>query len=430
MDRDSASLPLRVAFVLTRFPVTSQTFILRQITGLLDLGHDIRVLSERQPHDTVEHGPVSEYGLRDRVTYVQEPATTGPRALDDLGAAGRILFRRPGALALMAGNRSGSAGGGRRSLLRRLTSVIDAGNVDVVHCHFGNVGLRYAPVAEWLGIPLLTSFYGYDCSRFPLQHGQDVYLPLFRVASGVTVLSDQMKERLVELGCPPEAIHKQHLGVDPDDFPFRERTPPSPDRPVRLLTVARLVEKKGIAYALEAVAGVLSRGAPPSRDLRYDIVGDGPLRDSLEAKAAELGLGSRVRFHGAVNQEGVRRAMAEAHLFLLPSVTASDGDQEGTPTVLVEAACAGLPVLSTRHSGIPEIVQDGRTGFLVPERDAGALTDRLEELLATPALWKTMGRAGRRHIEEEFDLRKLNRRLESLYRHLLRPSSSGASGRG
>jgi colanic acid/amylovoran biosynthesis glycosyltransferase len=119
--------------------------------------------------------------------------------------------------------------------------------------------------------------------------------------------------------------------------------------------------------------------------------------------------------------------MAEAHVFLLPSVIAADGDEEGTPTVLAEASCAGLPVLSTRHSGIPEMVLDGRTGFLVPERDVAALADRLEELLARPELWAEMGREGRRHVEAEFDVRKLNQRLVSLYAELgRRPAGSTA----
>jgi colanic acid/amylovoran biosynthesis glycosyltransferase len=190
-----------------------------------------------------------------------------------------------------------------------------------------------------------------------------------------------------------------------------------------LLTVARLVEKKGVLYCLQAVAQVLESRGEVARDLQYDIIGDGPLRDDLEALASELGLDDCVRFHGSQDQNAVRLAMMSAHLFLLSSVTAEDGDEEGTPTVLLEASSTGLPVVSTWHSGIPEIVVDEETGFLVPERDSEALAERLGQLLDRPELWRSMGRNGRRHIEESFDARTLSRELVQHYRDVMEPAS-------
>ncbi|MBT8489145.1 MAG: glycosyltransferase [Gemmatimonadetes bacterium] len=404
-----------MTFVVHSFPSTSQTFIDRQITGLLDLGHEVRILAERRPQDPVLHPAVREYGLQEKVTYVHEEEL-GRRALG--AVIGRLMLRKPSALGLLRRDRAARSGG-RRVVCDRVKTLLDASPTDVLHYHFGYVGLRYAEVGRELGIPQIVSFYGWDCSGLPRQRGEDLYEPLFRGVDRVTVLSDNMKARLMELGCPPELLRIHHLGVDPSEYAHRERVHPAPGEPVRLLTVARLVEKKGVEYCLQAVAQVLASRGEAARGLRYDVIGDGPLRGDLEARASELGLDDSVRFHGSQDQEAVRRAMMSAHLFLLPSVTAEDGDQEGTPTVLVEASSTGLPVLSTWHSGIPEIVLDGQTGFLVPERDADALAERLGHLLDHPELWQTMGRDGRRHIEESFATPSLSRELVQHYRDIM-----------
>jgi colanic acid/amylovoran biosynthesis glycosyltransferase len=180
---------------------------------------------------------------------------------------------------------------------------------------------------------------------------------------------------------------------------------------VRLLSVARLVPKKGIGIALRAFAAVC-------RDidqLQYDIIGDGPLRSELTELARELAITDRVRFLGAQNNQSVQRAMLDADIFLAPSLTGPDGDEEGTPTVLIEASSSGLPVISTLHSGIPEVVLDGVSGYLVPEGDVSALASRIRYLIQNPDEWARLGHAGRRHVEDAFDIHALTRQLEAVY---------------
>jgi colanic acid/amylovoran biosynthesis glycosyltransferase len=399
--------PLRVAFAVSFFPSTSQTFILRQITGLLDLGHDVRILAERRPQgQAIAHPAVRDYGLEEKVTYVH---ADGHARGALVGVLGKLLLENPGSLGLMRRDRA-APHGGRRVMLSRLKGLLDGSRPDVLHCHFGNVGLRYAEPGSHLGIPHIVSFYGWDCSGLPRKRGQGLYEPLFRKVDRVTVLSDSMSERLVQLGCPAGVIRKHHLGVDPSEYSHRDRVAPPAGQPVRLLTVGRLVEKKGLRYCLEALAKVVRSPQGAARGLRYDIIGDGPLRGDLEAQTSELGLDDY------------------AHIFLLSSATAEDGDEEGTPTVLLEASSTGLPVISTWHSGIPETVLDGETGFLVPERDAGALAERLCDLLDHPELWVTMGRNGRRHVEASFDIRTLARDLVQHYRDVMeRPVDSARS---
>jgi colanic acid/amylovoran biosynthesis glycosyltransferase len=212
-----------------------------------------------------------------------------------------------------------------------------------------------------------------------------------------------------KLGCPVGILRKLPVGLDLGEFPFRERSL-QPGDTLRLLTVARLTEIKGHEFALRAVAQ-LRRSIP---ELRYDIVGDGPLRKPLESLVADLDLNTSVRFHGACAGDEIKRLLAQAHLFLLCSVNVA-GDQEGQGLALQEAQACGLPVVATIHGALPEGILPGRSGFLVPERDDRALAAALNELATQSKTWADMGRVGRAFVEEHYDIRKLNTSLLAIY---------------
>jgi colanic acid/amylovoran biosynthesis glycosyltransferase len=179
---------------------------------------------------------------------------------------------------------------------------------------------------------------------------------------------------------------------------------------VQILSVARFTEKKGLQYAIEAISKL-----DMDRELQYVVAGDGDRREMLEEQIAELNVEGQVELLGWQSQEEVSQLMSETHLFLLPSVTASDGNKEGTPTVLLEAQATGLPVVSTTHAGIPEIVADGDAGLLVPERDADALADALSELIQSPDRWPEMGRAGREYVATTHSIPAVIERLIEVY---------------
>jgi colanic acid/amylovoran biosynthesis glycosyltransferase len=183
---------------------------------------------------------------------------------------------------------------------------------------------------------------------------------------------------------------------------------------VRLVSVGRLVEKKGFEYAIRAVANLLEFYP----DIEYTIVGDGPLKERLQELVQKLHVSDVIHFVGQRKQEEVIDILARSHVLLAPSVTAEDGDQEGIPVTLMEAMAVGLPVLSTLHSGIPELVQDGVSGFLVPERDMDALSNRLAYLIEHPEIWPEIGLQGREFIEEHHNINKLNDRLVEIYDRL------------
>jgi len=405
---------LRIAFIVEAFPELSETFIVRHAIGLLDRGHDVTIFSHLRPQSDLLHESFREQELRERVRYVQPAGRRVTRTGAELMALLEIA-RAFSAVRFLVGD-SPRRIGGLRSMLLAIRALRSWTPVpDVVHCHFGDLALGYRFAKALWRVPLVASFYGYDVSKYPRVHGDRVYEPLFREAAAVIALGPSMVDRLETLGCPADRLEIVGIGVDTKHFPFRERTGRIDGQPVRLLTVARLVEKKGIEYALEAIAQVQARHP----NLRYDIIGDGVRREALEEQANRLGLGDCVFFLGARTEAGVRQAMEEADLFLLPSVTAADGDEEGTPTVLMEASSTGLPVLSTHHSGIPEVVIDGVTGYLVPEGDSVALAERLGNLLDHPSTWASLGRAGHRHIARHYDQKVLSERLEGVYRTVL-----------
>jgi colanic acid/amylovoran biosynthesis glycosyltransferase len=281
---------------------------------------------------------------------------------------------------------------------------------DVVHAHFGPIGNSFRFARSLWEAPLVVSFHGYDFSTWPRRKGAGVYRRLFDCTDIVTVNSDYARGRLEALGCPPGAIRKLPYALTLADFPFQPRVLRHGE-PVRILTVARLVAKKGVEHSVRAVAAL--RHTHP--DVRYDIIGDGPLRPSIEDLIRRDGLEGSVTLHGARDGDYVKQMMRQAHLFVLASVTAANGDQEGTPVSLLEAQASGLPVVSTLHSGIPEVVMDGESGFLVPEGDVASLAARLVELTAHPERWAAMGRSGRRRMEGVHDVSKVNRQLTELY---------------
>jgi colanic acid/amylovoran biosynthesis glycosyltransferase len=283
----------------------------------------------------------------------------------------------------------------------------------LVHAHFGPDGLAALPLARALGVPLVTTLHGYDVSlsrgrmlasgrlswmryalgRERLMREGDVFLPV----------SDALRGAALAQGFPAERTQTHYLGADLDRFR------PGGERETGLiLHVGRLVGKKGTTVLLEAMARL--------PEARLVVVGDGPERPRLERQAA--GLGDRVRFLGALDSAAVAEWMQRASLLAAPSLTARNGDAEGLPTVIVEAAATALPVVATRHSGIPEAVVDGETGFLVPEGDPEALAERIALLIGSAELRERMGRAARAMAEAKFDLRRQTARLEDLYDRL------------
>lgn len=414
---------MKIAFIVDTFPSLSQTFILNQITGLLDRGHKVDIYARHSDDHAVIHADVERYNLQEHTFYYRPvkqviPANVFLRFFKAIGLIIANLHKKPLPLfkslnVLKFGKKAASL-----RVFYRTVTFLDMGiaEYDVVHCHFGpngNLGALLKEVGAIEG-KVLTTFYGYDISRYTRKRGEGVYTPLFEQGDMILSLSERMKSQLIQLGCCKQKVYVHGLGVDTGRFIFLPRQLRDDDK-VHLLTIARLVEKKGVECGIRAVAKVLQKYP----QIEYKIAGDGPLKSDLETLINMLGISGRVKLLGWKRQAEIIELLRQADILLAPSVTAEDGDQEGTPTVLMEALAQGLPVLSTQHSGIPELVQDGESGFLVPERDVDALAERLEYLITHPEIWPEMGRAGRDYVERYHDINKLNDQLVTLYQRLL-----------
>jgi glycosyltransferase involved in cell wall biosynthesis len=285
----------------------------------------------------------------------------------------------------------------------------------LIHAHFG-LGAVYArPFARRHRLPLVVTFHGYDV---PLLSSPFRWLPqhLRYAIQGPRVLeemrmglcaSNELRMMLLALGVPEDRLRLHRLGIDLDRF----RPGPRPAGEFRVVMVGRLVEKKGFEYGLAAFAEV----ARDEASLRLTLVGEGERESALRRLAANLGVTDRVSFTGPLPPEEVARLLATSHVLLAPSVVDRQGDRESGLIVVKEAsACETVPI-GTQHGGIPEIIDDGETGFLVPERDTAALADRLRRIVRDPALGARLGAAARKKMRHEYDNADRVRALESRY---------------
>jgi colanic acid/amylovoran biosynthesis glycosyltransferase len=310
--------------------------------------------------------------------------------------------------------------GGRLYEYTRWSPAFDrqlaAGRYALIHAHFGTDAVHAVPFARRHRLPLVVTFHGFDVPL--LASGERLY-PLYwaygllgpsvlrQMALGLCA-SVELCEMLREIGVPPDRLRVHRLGIDVERFVPGARVDGADPL---VVMVGRFVPKKGLSYGIRAFAQArraLGRG-------RLVIVGDGPLRPRLEAAAREAGVEGHVRFAGALPHDRVAALLATADVLMAPSVTTADGDRESGTIVVKEASASGAVPLATWHGGLPEIVDDGRTGFLAPERDVATLAARLTELLRDPALRRRMAAAGRAKMLAEYDNRLRVAALEEAY---------------
>jgi colanic acid/amylovoran biosynthesis glycosyltransferase len=409
---------MKIAFFVNEFPSISETFIVNQLVGLIKRGHEIDIHAQQRRLEKEQHADVERYHLLSRCSFHSMPARRLVRLVSAAQRLSRWGWRDP-KTTLHSLNiwRHGRAALNFSVLHELVPEPGIRKHYHVIHCHFGPNGNRAVTWRRFGALrgPIVTTFHGWDVNSLPRLYGPDMYEILFRDGDLFTVGSLFIKSRIEALGAPADRIIILPMGVDISRFRFVRRSKCATEE-LRLLTVARLVEVKGLEYGLRAVA-LLKKRYP---HLSYQIAGDGPLRAGLELLRNDLGLSNTVEFLGALSQEAIIRLHQNAHIFILPSIQAESGEEEGQSVGLLEAQASGLPVIGTRAGGVPEIVRDGETGILVPPKDAEAIAQAVVRLAEHPEGWAEIGRLGRRHIEENFDIEKLNDQLVELYQvHLL-----------
>jgi glycosyltransferase involved in cell wall biosynthesis len=286
---------------------------------------------------------------------------------------------------------------------------------DLVHAHFGTGAVYAMRWARRFARPLLVTFHGHDVSllssyeRFFPQHWRYLALhaQLFRTMTLGLCTSADLRDLLLRLGAPAAKLRIHRLGIDPGAFARGARD----DRVTRVVMIGRFVPKKGFGYGMRAFAQI-ARSHP---ELQLTLVGDGELARPLRALARTLGIAARVRFAGVLPPAQVARVLGESDVLLAPSVVSARNDRDSGLIVVKEASASEVVPIGSIHGGIPEIIDNDVTGFLVPERDVDALAQRLDRLASDASLRERMGRAARAKMEREYDNRTCVARLEEYY---------------
>jgi colanic acid/amylovoran biosynthesis glycosyltransferase len=398
----------RIGYVLKRFPRISETFVAAELIELERQGEDLTVFAVSRPREPFRHAFLEE--LRSPVVYLPHRPLHEPlrvaRALARVWRVDPRGWLRAARCSLWPPRLRGL-----RRLLQAavLRDEMERAGIHHAHAHFATAAARLANLAWRMGGP----------SYSVTTHAKDIYHEQVRVdhlrdklapAHFVATVSSANREHLDamleldgELEVVPNSVDLRRLG------PARA----GPGQPGLVLTVARLVSKKGLPDLVEACGLLEGRPGLPDADPRLEVVGDGPLRAELEAAGKRAG--AQVRFHGALPQEQVLWCYRRASVYCLPCVVADSGDRDGLPTSVLEAMALGVPVVTTAVSGIPEAVIHERTGLLVPQHDPAALAEAIERLLTDSTLAFRLAAAARRHVERGFSLERSASRLRALF---------------
>jgi colanic acid/amylovoran biosynthesis glycosyltransferase len=310
-------------------------------------------------------------------------------------------------------------------LRRHLGFLVDVAKqkkATILHSHFGDTGWTNAEAAKQARLKHVVTFYGWDVNLLPNEEPiwRTRYQELFANVDLVLCEGPHMARCIVNLGCPPEKVKVHHLGVSVEEIIFKPRVW-HPHDPLKVLISATFTEKKGIPYALEAL-GKFQHQIP----LEITIIGDAKNNPRCQREKQEIlttieqyKLQTKVRLLGYQPHNILFEEAYKHHIFLSPSVTARDGDTEGgAPVSLIEMACTGMPIISTKHCDIPEVIINGSTGYLAEERDVSELIKHLQHLINHPEQWNRLLHQGRKHVETEYDAQRQGKRLAALYQQL------------
>lgn len=408
---------MKVTYLIDQFPHLTETFVLNQITGLIERGVDVQIFALTPGETKLCHPDITKYKLLNKTKYFFEHRLSHNRLLRILQIFYRVfrhLFDAQVRRALF--NLAEVPLGMRIYLASAVATIKPASQRTLTIAHFGPTAVlanRLTKIGIFDGI-IVPIFHGFDLSeKKVLQHNQGGYRQLFELCPKVLTISEHWRTELINLGCNADKILVNRMGINPDIFSVRALNSQLSAK-LKLLTVARLTEKKGLTYAIDAIAALIKL----NYKVQLDIIGTGPLRDSLQQQINTLQLQQFVRLVGAKTQPEIREQLMQADLFLLPSVTAANGDKEGIPVSLMEAMATGCICLSTYHSGIPELITHNQNGLLVAERDSEAICREIVMLIKGKKDIVMLRRNARQTVVSGFNQQQLYDDFVDLCRHI------------
>ncbi|BAY11096.1 glycosyltransferase [Calothrix sp. NIES-2098] len=408
---------MKIAVVVGYFPVLSETFIVNQIIGAIDRGHRVDIYAYQPANTTKVHPNIKNYQLLNRTVY--QPHIPLNYFLRLLKAIKLLItnFRKNPLVLLRSLNffKYGRWAASLR-LFYSVIPLLESNSYDIIHCQFGTFA-REAIIWRDIGAikgKLITSFRGYDITWFVHEYGEHIYDELFKKGDFFLANCQYFQKKAIQIGCDRQKIVVHASGIDCSQFKFKFRLAPGENDKIYLATTCRLIEKKGIEYSIRAVAEVIKIYP----NIEYNIIGDGHLKTELQQLIKHLNVGDKINLLGWRNQTEIIEILDKSHIFIAPNVTTHDGNIDAPINTLKEAMAMGLPVISTLHGGIPELVEDRISGFIVPERDVAAMAEKIIYLIKHPEIWTKMGKAGRAYVEANYNINKLNDELIQIYQQV------------
>jgi colanic acid/amylovoran biosynthesis glycosyltransferase len=405
---------MKIAFILNSFPATSETFILNQITGLLDLGHEVKVYAMYKSNEKVIHNDYFKYNLSEKTYFFNKSEKKFKRIINILPIFLKYLIKKPNkTIRLFNYSKYGTVA--IKPIFFSAFPFFEKNDFDIIHCQFGTLGFLGISLKELnlFNKKLIVSFRGYDMGKILYSKKDFPTKELFNKTNIFLTVNSDFKQKLISLGCDKKKILVHYSAIDLNKFTFKYKK--IENNRINILTVGRLVEIKGISYAIEAIAKLIEKYN--NFEIKYTIIGDGPLYNELNNLTNQLNLNNFVKFLGKKNQTEIIKELHQSNIFIAPSITPANRNQEGIPNSLKEAMATGVPVISTNQPGILELISHEETGLIVPEKKSTEITNKIEFIINNPEKINKIVYQARKKIEDKFDKNKLNIELENIYKN-------------
>lgn len=391
---------MKVAYVLGIFPKLSESFIINEIVELLKKGHDVRIFSFYSPEEAIKHEVVREYRLIERTHYFSFSGIFKVNLFIlsryFLTGLAQDLFTLKMPNNMLTSNLKAAY----------FAAIIKKNDMDIVHTHFATMGGFSKKISNFLDLPYTLTAHAFDIYMNP---DDDELRNVMENAKRVITISDYNKNHLKNKTGIKNNIEVIRCGIDIEKFNPNNKS--TAGGRIKILTVTRLVEKKGLDYLIRAIPIVIK----DFQDFELTIVGSGPLNEHLRQLSHDLNIEKYIQFKGDVSDFELKNYYENADMFILPCIIAENGDRDGVPVAIMEAMAMELPVISTNISGIPELVEDGVSGILVPQKDENAVGNAIIKLGKDRALRTGMGENGRKIIYKKYNIASESDKLINIF---------------
>src|SRR3990167_1628478 len=402
---------MKVLYVLDSFPKLSETFILNEIVELIKKGVDVEILALRNPFETTINEDVLNYKLLDRTEYFQLPAPLKLRF--EYGLSPHFYN------CIFKSIKYYHAVSTLKHIVRLSYYARNYGNIDIIHVHFAyEAAVTGMQISKVLGKPFTFTAHAYEIFSQPSYSKERLKMLVENAEKIITPSVFNKNYIMKETDCAEDKIEIVRATICPEKFTNNKHFNTSEDK-IKIIAIGRLVEKKGFEYLIKAMKTVVNKNS----SIFLTIIGDGKLRKELMGLSDNLGLSDKINFLGARSNEECIEELSDSDISILPCVRAKDGDLDVCPLTLQEAMAMEIPVRSTVVGSMPELIEDGKEGLLVPERNEAALADAIMKLIDKPSLREEMGKRGREKIMREFNINYQVNKLLNIWQNITEPIS-------